>query len=157
MPERFIVLATSVPIIFGKARPSLVRFSSTKMTKWVRGDVASSIARAWCLPPVAFLAQSNEERDGWWGVMRKSEYDEEFPKQLAVHTYCGETPKLCRLEMELEKCWPTFDHPLKKRSTRSFTGQMLTKSDWLFSGCLSCASKQMGGTPYMYLVQSCRV
>lgn len=81
LPDRLIVLATYVPIIFGKDPPTLV-ISSTKMIKWVRGDVASRIARTCCRSPIAFLAQSNEEKDGWWGVRGKSEYDEGIPKQL---------------------------------------------------------------------------
>lgn len=98
IPERSLfLLHVYVPINFGKDPPSLV-ISSTKITKWVRGDVASSTTRACCRSPVAFLAQSNEESDVWWGVRGKSEYDEGFPKQLArCHTYCGET-----LQMEMK-------------------------------------------------------
>lgn len=89
IPERSLfLLHVYVPINFGKDPPSLA-ISSTKITKWVRGDVASSTTRTCCRSPVAFLAQSNEESDVWWGVRGKSEYDEGFPKQLAVIPIAG--------------------------------------------------------------------
>lgn len=68
--------------------------------------MASSITRTCCRSPVAFLARSNEERDGRWGVRGKSEYDEGSPKR-------GDAA--VRLEMEMRKCWPTFEKFKKKK------------------------------------------